>query len=254
VLFNHGDEDLKVEVGDRVAQLILELIAIAVVEEVDELDDTTRGAGGFGSTGVNKKIKTHANQQASNAPTAKLDATAAASESKTQAPNAESKTAAVAVSPVAAITGTVLGKDEKELTLPTTGLIGLYFSADWCAPCRKVTPKLSAFYKAVREQKLPLEIVFVSQDLKESAFTKYWGHMPWPAVQFQQSKAGKTFRTGLKKKYHPKGIPGLVVFRADTGAIVSQSYKDVLHKTLTPAEVFANWVAGRSGSELSKPE
>ena len=38
--------------GDRVAQLILERIAIAEVREVDELDDTQRGAGGFGSTGV----------------------------------------------------------------------------------------------------------------------------------------------------------------------------------------------------------
>lgn len=40
VLFNHGEEDFKVEVGDRVAQLILERICIAEVEEVEELDDT----------------------------------------------------------------------------------------------------------------------------------------------------------------------------------------------------------------------
>lgn len=55
VLFNHADEDLVVEVGDRVAQLVLERIVIPEVLEVDELDETERGAGGFGSTGVGAK-------------------------------------------------------------------------------------------------------------------------------------------------------------------------------------------------------
>jgi dUTP pyrophosphatase len=38
--------------GDRVAQLILEVILTPDVVEVTDLDDTARGAGGFGSTGV----------------------------------------------------------------------------------------------------------------------------------------------------------------------------------------------------------
>jgi dUTP pyrophosphatase len=41
-----------VKKGDRVAQLILERIVTPPVLEVDDLDDTARGAGGFGSTGV----------------------------------------------------------------------------------------------------------------------------------------------------------------------------------------------------------
>ena len=52
VLFNHSEEDFVVTKGDRVAQLILESISMASVEEVLELDDTTRGASGFGSTGI----------------------------------------------------------------------------------------------------------------------------------------------------------------------------------------------------------
>ena len=55
VLFNHGDEDLIIEIGDRIAQLILERICMADVEEVEELPDTERGSGGFGSTGVKKE-------------------------------------------------------------------------------------------------------------------------------------------------------------------------------------------------------
>ncbi|ABP00357.1 predicted protein [Ostreococcus lucimarinus CCE9901] len=54
ILFNHGDEDFEVKKGDRVAQLILEQILTPEVVECDDLDDTARGAGGFGSTGVAK--------------------------------------------------------------------------------------------------------------------------------------------------------------------------------------------------------
>eukprot|EP00747_Dinoflagellata_sp_TGD_P161627 gnl/TRDRNA2_/TRDRNA2_178283_c0_seq1.p1 gnl/TRDRNA2_/TRDRNA2_178283_c0~~gnl/TRDRNA2_/TRDRNA2_178283_c0_seq1.p1 ORF type:complete len:226 (+),score=53.01 gnl/TRDRNA2_/TRDRNA2_178283_c0_seq1:98-775(+) len=56
VLFNHGPEDFVVEVGDRVAQLILERISMAPCVEVDSLDATVRGAGGFGSTGVAESV------------------------------------------------------------------------------------------------------------------------------------------------------------------------------------------------------
>ena len=52
VLFNHGDADWAYARGDRVAQLILERIEHADVVCVDDLDDTARGAAGFGSTGV----------------------------------------------------------------------------------------------------------------------------------------------------------------------------------------------------------
>jgi len=41
-----------VKKGDRIAQLILERIMTPEVEEVEELDSTIRGSGGYGSTGV----------------------------------------------------------------------------------------------------------------------------------------------------------------------------------------------------------
>ena len=52
VLFNHGDQDFEVKMGDRIAQLILEKIDTPPVEEVQDLDNTVCGSGGFGSTGV----------------------------------------------------------------------------------------------------------------------------------------------------------------------------------------------------------
>ena len=52
ILFNHSDADFAVAAGDRIAQLVLEVIVTPDVEVVASLEDTARGAGGFGSTGV----------------------------------------------------------------------------------------------------------------------------------------------------------------------------------------------------------
>ncbi|KAK3372484.1 dUTP pyrophosphatase [Podospora didyma] len=52
LLFNHSDTDFAVAEGDRVAQLVLERIYTPDVVEVQELEESVRGAGGFGSTGV----------------------------------------------------------------------------------------------------------------------------------------------------------------------------------------------------------
>ena len=52
VLFNQGDNEFVVGKGDRIAQLVLERCETPPVEEVGEVEETTRGAGGFGSTGA----------------------------------------------------------------------------------------------------------------------------------------------------------------------------------------------------------
>ncbi|KDN52375.1 Deoxyuridine 5-triphosphate nucleotidohydrolase mitochondrial precursor [Tilletiaria anomala UBC 951] len=51
LLFNFTDEDFTIKAGDRIAQLVLERICMADIQEVENLDETARGAGGFGSTG-----------------------------------------------------------------------------------------------------------------------------------------------------------------------------------------------------------
>ena len=50
-LHNHSSEDALIEPGERIAQLAILPFLAASFEEVDELSDTVRGAGGFGSTG-----------------------------------------------------------------------------------------------------------------------------------------------------------------------------------------------------------
>lgn len=55
-MFNFGKEDFVIQTGDRIAQLILERICIPDIVEVEELDETVRGGGGFGSTGVEAQL------------------------------------------------------------------------------------------------------------------------------------------------------------------------------------------------------
>ncbi len=56
ILINHGSEPFAIHRGDRVAQLVLAPVTRAVWEEVEELDETARGSGGFGSTGGHAKL------------------------------------------------------------------------------------------------------------------------------------------------------------------------------------------------------
>lgn len=51
LLINHGDESVVITRGMRIAQLVIAPITRAQLREVDSLDETQRGVGGFGSTG-----------------------------------------------------------------------------------------------------------------------------------------------------------------------------------------------------------
>ena len=51
-LHNHSGETRTVECGDRIAQLVIAPYLTARFQEAEELDDTERGKGGFGSTGT----------------------------------------------------------------------------------------------------------------------------------------------------------------------------------------------------------
>jgi len=51
VLINHGGEDFEIVRGDRIAQMVIAKVEMLEPVETDELPETNRGDGGFGSTG-----------------------------------------------------------------------------------------------------------------------------------------------------------------------------------------------------------
>eukprot|EP00592_Proboscia_alata_P015151 CAMPEP_0194394344 /NCGR_PEP_ID=MMETSP0174-20130528/123806_1 /TAXON_ID=216777 /ORGANISM="Proboscia alata, Strain PI-D3" /LENGTH=208 /DNA_ID=CAMNT_0039190135 /DNA_START=766 /DNA_END=1393 /DNA_ORIENTATION=+ len=92
-------------------------------------------------------------------------------------------------------------------------LVGIYFSAHWCGPCRGYTPKLKEFYDTLVAQGTPLPILFASSDQDEDSFASYFAEMPWHAFKFGDDRIEV-----LNVKYEVSGIPWLVILNAKTGA------------------------------------
>ncbi|MCK4635933.1 MAG: dUTP diphosphatase [Candidatus Moranbacteria bacterium] len=52
ILKNLSDDIYEIKKGDKIAQMLIQKVECSIIEEVDELDETERGDGGFGSTGL----------------------------------------------------------------------------------------------------------------------------------------------------------------------------------------------------------
>jgi len=105
---------------------------------------------------------------------------------------------------------TLQTKDSSETPTSTclTGkVVGIYFSAHWCPPCRSFTPQLAKTYQAIKKAGKAFEIVFVSSDRDQSSFDEYFGEMPWTALPFSNRDA----KAALSKKFRVSGIPTLVL-------------------------------------------
>lgn len=88
--------------------------------------------------------------------------------------------------------------------------ICLYFSANWCRPCRNFAPHLVQLYTALKTQGEKLEIVFVSLDRDENGFLDHFKHMPWLAVPFDID-----MRKRLSGRLFIEHIPSLIPLASD---------------------------------------
>ena len=89
-------------------------------------------------------------------------------------------------------------------------LIGVYFSAHWCPPCKAFTPLLSKFYKLANEKEKQIEIIFISFDRDEKSYKEYYDSMPWLSFPFKSDK-----KEVFAKDFSIKGIPALLIFDKD---------------------------------------
>ena len=99
-------------------------------------------------------------------------------------------------------------------------VVGIYFSAHWCGPCRGFTPSLCATYNklaAAGKTASEFEIVFASSDRSQSAFDEYYGEMPFAAIPF----ADRARKEALSEIFGVRGIPTLVFVDAATGKTIT---------------------------------
>jgi nucleoredoxin len=113
-------------------------------------------------------------------------------------------------------------------SISSSKVVGLYFSAHWCPPCRGFTPVLAEFYKKMQDK---FEVVFVSSDKDEAQWAEYFGEMPWLALPF----ADRTKKDALSQKYGVHGIPTLVLIDGHTAATINPNARQLVVQNPTGA-------------------
>jgi hypothetical protein len=100
-------------------------------------------------------------------------------------------------------------------------IIGLYFSAHWCRPCRDFTPKLVEFRNTNAKD---FEVIFVSSDRSAADQQKYMQEsgMNWPAVPYQSE-----CKAILKDRFSIRGIPALIIVDGKGNLISAQGRSEV---------------------------
>lgn len=102
-------------------------------------------------------------------------------------------------------------------------MVGLYFSAHWCPPCRNFTPKLVECYEKARAVGKKFEVVFVSSDSNKAGFESYYESMKtsvgdqFLALDFEK----RDLKSNISDVFDVSGIPTLILLRPD-GTVINE--------------------------------
>jgi thiol-disulfide isomerase/thioredoxin len=119
---------------------------------------------------------------------------------------------------------TLLCKDASSVTPVETSValsnkvIGVYFSAHWCGPCRNFTPQLANLYMQCKRANKKFEVIFCSADHSEKEFNEYYSSMPWLAINYPED-----VREELMAKFKVSGIPKLTILGPAGNIIVDNA-------------------------------
>jgi len=112
----------------------------------------------------------------------------------------------------------------KDASVLKDKIVGIYFSAHWCPPCRSFTPKLVEFYNKMQAAGKPFEIIFASSDQDEDQFKEYFAEMPWLALPF----SNRSLKNDVSKKFKVSGIPMFVILDTDGSVITTDGRTEVM--------------------------
>ena len=122
---------------------------------------------------------------------------------------------------------------------PTSSLagkvVGLYFSAAWCSPCRAFTPELVKLRDSASDK---FEVVFVSSDHSPKAQQKYMKDykMNWLAVPHDSP-----LREQLQQRYDIQSLPSLVIINDQGGLITSDGRSEM--RGADASEALSKWIS-----------
>ncbi|OMJ75359.1 hypothetical protein SteCoe_25515 [Stentor coeruleus] len=123
----------------------------------------------------------------------------------------------------------------KVADLSKNKVIGLYFTAHWCPPCRTFTPRLIQLYKNANSRSKVIEIVFISFDRDSETMNNYFEEMPWAAVPY----SNKALCENLGDVFGVTGIPALIIIKSN-GQVISRDGRSDVHSK--NSEVVDYWI------------
>lgn len=119
-------------------------------------------------------------------------------------------------------------------------VVGLFFSAGWCPPCRRFLPLLVDFYQGLVDAKSPLEIVFISSDATVEDMNEYRHHHGnWLALPHSDP-----FGKQLKRKYSVQTLPKFIVIAPNGEAVTTRGRVEV---TESGTACFDGWLQACAG-------
>ena len=107
-------------------------------------------------------------------------------------------------------------------------LVGLFFSASWCPPCKAFLPILTEFYKEINfdtPENPQFDVIFMSHDQDEGKMKEYFEKMPWRAIKWMDERYHK-----FKGMYSVTGIPKLIIVTPEGAEITREGRTDVVEK------------------------
>ncbi len=113
--------------------------------------------------------------------------------------------------------------------------IGIYFSAQWCPPCRAFTPSLVDAYNELQEEGKPFEIVFVSSDRTPQDMRTY---MRDYNMNFLAVRHGRKEAEELSNRFGVRGIPRLVIIDSSGNVLSENARNDVAN---SGRAAYDNW-------------
>lgn len=128
-------------------------------------------------------------------------------------------------------------------------VVGIYFSAHWCPPCRGFTPEFARIYGELKSAGKNFEVVFASSDRDESSFDEYRSEMPWLSLPY----ANRAAKSALSSKYKVSGIPTLVILDEKGEVITKEGRGAVMNPENFPwiPPTLLDALGGESGEFLT---